>query len=76
METQAAAISNDYTNAIQLKARYAILKERQDLKYAALDSWQLVAKSLPAGLTVQRFSFTDGRKINLSGICTPRTRSI
>jgi hypothetical protein len=69
METQAAAISNDYTNAIQLKARFAILKQRQDLKYAALDSWQLVAKSLPAGLTVQRFSFTDGRKINLSGVC-------
>lgn len=71
MESQVAAISDDYTNAVQLKARFAILQQREHLKFAALDCWQLVAKSLPAGLTVQRFNFTDGQKLNLSGVCTP-----
>ena len=69
-ETAVAGISEDYTNAVQLKAQYTILVQRQQLKFAALDTWQLVAKSLPAGLTVQRFNFTDGKKLNLSGLCT------
>ena len=71
MEGQVAAISEDYTNAVQLKAKFVILQQREHLKFAALDSWQLVAKSLPAGLTVQRFSFTDGQKLALSGSCSP-----
>jgi hypothetical protein len=71
VETQVAGISNDYTNAIQLQARFGILQQRQDLKYAALECWEEVAKALPAGLTIQRFSFTDGKKLNLSGVCTP-----
>ena len=65
-----ADISNDYTNAIQLKARAAVLKERQDLKYAALDCWKLVAERLPDGINLQRFSFADGKKLSLNGTCT------
>ena len=71
VEQSVAAISNDYTNAMQLKARYAVLKERQDLKYAALDSWKLVAEQLPEGITLQRFSFSDGKKVSLNGVCEP-----
>jgi len=40
VESQVARISNEYTNAIQLKARYEVLKDREQLKYAALNCWQ------------------------------------
>jgi len=69
VEAQVAQISNDYTNAIQLKARYTVLKEREQLKYAALDSWQAVAQALPEGLAIQRFSFANGKRLSLSGTC-------
>jgi len=67
VETQVAGLGGAYTNAIQLKARYDILKERSQLKYAALDCWQLVAGELPPSITLQRFSFSDGQKLSLSG---------
>jgi hypothetical protein len=67
VEGAVAAISNDYTNAIQLKARLAVLQERADLKFAALDCWQLVAQELPTAVTLQRSSFVDGSKLILSG---------
>ena len=67
VETQVAAIANDYTNAVQLKAQYAVLKERADLTYAALDCWQTVAQQLPQGILLALFSFADGQKLTLSG---------
>jgi hypothetical protein len=66
-ESQVAAISGSYTNAIQLKAKLAVLEERSKLKYAALDCWQIVAEELPASITLQRFSFADGQKLTLAG---------
>ena len=42
-----ADISGSYTNTLQLKARSDVLKERQALKYAALDCWKIVAEQLP-----------------------------
>jgi len=69
VEGEVAAISGSYTNAMQLKARLAVLQERSQLKYAALDCWQTVAEVLPPGLNIQRFSFTDGKRIVLSGNC-------
>ena len=54
---------------IQLKARYGVLKERQELKYAALDCWKVIAEQLPGGITLQRFSFADGSKLSLNGTC-------
>ena len=60
-------MSGSYTNVMQLKARYDVLKERQDLKYAALDCWKIVAEQLPPNITLQRFSFADGQKLSLSG---------
>jgi hypothetical protein len=71
VEQQVAAISGNYTNALQLKARYTILKERQDLKYAALDCWKIVAEQLPEGISLARFSFDDGQKVSLSGTVAP-----
>jgi hypothetical protein len=68
VEQQVAAISGSYTNALQLKARYNVLKEREDLKFAALDCWKLVAEQLPAGISLQRFSFANGRRLSLNGV--------
>ena len=52
VERQVAAWSGSYTNALQLKARYDVLKERQELKYAALDCWKIVAEQLPPNITL------------------------
>jgi hypothetical protein len=70
VEAQVAALGGSYTNALQLKARFEVLNERQQLKYAALDCWQLVAEQLPPEISLQRFSFADGKKLSLSGVCT------
>ncbi len=71
VERDVADISLNYTNALQLKARFGVLKERQDLKYAALDCWKIVAEQLPDGISLQRFSFSDGQKLSLGGTTTP-----
>jgi hypothetical protein len=71
VEQQAAQLGGSYTNVLQLKARYEVLKEREQLKYAALDCWKIVAENLPAGLTLQRSSFAGGQKLALNGICAP-----
>lgn len=67
MEGRVAAISNDFTNAIQMKARLAVLQQRAQLKFAALDCWSLVAQELPPTVTLQRSSFVNGSKLMLSG---------
>ena len=56
-----------YTNALQLKAKYQVLKDRQDLKFAALDCWKAVAELLPDGVTLDAYNFSDGRKLTISG---------
>ncbi len=67
VEGEVAKISGSYTNAMQLKAQFSVLKEREQLKYAALDCWQWVAQELPPGISLQRFSFADGQRLTLSG---------
>ena len=71
VEQQVASLSNDYTNAMQLKARFALLQQRQDLKYAALDCWKLVADNMPEGITLQRFGFGNGQTLALNGTTMP-----
>jgi hypothetical protein len=71
VEQQAAQLGDSYTNVLQLKARYAVLATRQQLKYAALDCWKIVAEQMPAGLSLQRSSFSDGQKLTLNGVCSP-----
>ena len=66
-EQKVVALGNSFTNALQLKARYEVLTERENLKFAALDCWQLVADKLPAGVAVQRMSFADGKKLSIGG---------
>jgi hypothetical protein len=67
VEQAVADKSGSYTNALQLKAQYDVLKERQELKYEALDCWKIVAEQLPPNITLQRFSFADGKRLSLSG---------
>jgi hypothetical protein len=71
VEQQVAGLGAGYTNALQLKARYGVLKDRQNLKFAALNCWELIADQLPAGTSLQRLSFSDGKKLTLSGIVPP-----
>jgi hypothetical protein len=67
VEQDAAERGPIYTNALQLKAKFQVLKDRQDLKYAALDCWKTVAELLPDGVTLDGYNFNDGRKLTLSG---------
>jgi hypothetical protein len=65
--TQAAGISETYTNSIQLKAMLQVLKQRETLKFAALDCWEAVAENMPTGLTLETLNFNDGRTLSLRG---------
>jgi hypothetical protein len=56
-----------YTNALQSKAKFEVLKDRQDLKFAALDCWKVVAELLPDGVTLDGYNFSEGKKLTLSG---------
>lgn len=71
VEQKAAQLADAYTNVLQLKARYAVLSQREQLKFAALDCWKIVSEDLPEGLTLQRSSFAEGNKLSLSGVCSP-----
>lgn len=64
---QAAAKAYSYTNAMSLKTRYGVLKDRQDLKYAALDCWDATAKNLPANVKLDNLIFSEGKRLSLRG---------
>jgi hypothetical protein len=67
VEQQIAGLALDYTNTIQLKQKYAILKDRQELKFASLQCWQRLAELLPEGVNLDGFNFADGRRLSLNG---------
>ena len=67
VESQRDDLGQSYTNAIQLKARYQILQDRQVLKFAALDCWKTTAQLLPKGAVLNGLDFRDGRKLTLTG---------
>jgi hypothetical protein len=60
-ETAVAGISLDYTNSLQTKAQYLILKERQELKYAALDCWEAIAETMPENISLESLNFGEGK---------------
>jgi len=60
-------LGKGYTNTLQLAERVKILKNQMNLKYAALDSFKVVAEKLPEGVTVNSFSFQRGAKVQLWG---------
>ena len=67
VEQQVANLGPTYTNSLQLKARFQVLKDRQELKWAALDCWKAVAELLPDGVELEQFGFNDGRRLTLNG---------
>jgi len=67
VEKQVKGLSREYTNTIQLKARYQVLKDRQELKFAALDCWKATAELMPESLGLETFSLVDGRRLSLNG---------
>lgn len=67
VEQQVAALGPTYTNAVQLRDRFRILKDRQELKYAGLDCWNTTARLLPENATLESINFTDGKRLTLSG---------
>lgn len=67
VEKKVSSLSNTYTNAIRLRDKYIVLQDRQELKFASLDCWKLVAGQLPEGVTLEGFNFNDGRRLTLNG---------
>lgn len=67
VEAKVRGLSLNYTNAMEIKARYDVLLDRQALKFAALDCWRAVSDTLPSELTLDGFSFSDGRRMMLNG---------
>lgn len=67
VEKQVKGLSLQYTNTIQLRDRYKVLKERQELKFAALECWKSVAELMPDSLGLETFSLVDGRRLTLNG---------
>src|SRR5947208_14120123 len=64
---QVAQLGPTYTNAIQLRDRYKVLQEREDLKFAGLDCWSTTARLLKENMTLDNMNFSDGHRLNLSG---------
>ena len=71
VEQQTADLGRSYTNALQLEKKLSILKERQDLKFAALDCYRAVAELMPETLTLEGCNFSDGRRFTLNGTAPP-----
>ena len=67
VEATVAGLGLTYTNSLQLKARYVVLKDRQTLKFAALDCWEAIAEKNPLGVTLDAMNFNDGRRLLLNG---------
>ncbi len=67
IEEQVAGLSASYTNTMQIKARFGVLKDRQALKYAALDCWKTVAEHLPETLTLESWNLSGGKRLTLHG---------
>jgi len=67
VESAKDKLSMEYTNTMQLKATYQVLKEREDLKFAALDCWKTVAELMPETLSLDNWNFGDGKRLVLNG---------
>jgi len=66
VETDASNLSQSYTNSIQLNEMLGVLKQRETLKFAALDCWKAVAETMKTGLTLDSMNF-NGNTLTLHG---------
>jgi len=67
VESRVTALGVQYTNSVQLKQRYQVLKDGQELKYAALECWNMVARYLPDTAVLEQMNFVDGKRLTLNG---------
>jgi len=67
VQTEAAGIAQSYTNYLQMKGMLGVLKDRETLKFAALDCWDSVAQTMPTGMALDQMNFSDGNKLSLVG---------
>ena len=75
LEERVTGLGGSYTNALQLEARFNVLSERQELKFAALDCWSTVAKLIPEGVILDSLAFNDGKRLDLRGSATADKQS-
>ncbi len=64
---EAATMSREYTNTLQLKDQLSLLQERDHLKFAALDCWKYTAELLPESVTLNSLEFRNGKTLVLNG---------
>jgi hypothetical protein len=67
VEAVVADRANEYTNVIHLRDLYQVLRDRSDLKFAALDSYRIVAETLPADATLEGLNLSEGKRLALQG---------
>jgi len=63
-----AALQGAYNNAMQKRALLQIMEDQQKFKYAALDSWEAIARCLPMELTLKSMSLSREKTISLYGV--------
>jgi hypothetical protein len=71
VQSELAALSGSYTNALVLKERVRVFTEQAELKYAALNSLRIASELLPPEITLTSFTFQGGRSLRLAGTVAP-----
>ena len=67
LDEHITGLGGSFTNALQMEARFNVLSERQELKFAALDCWSTVARLIPEGIIMDSLAFNDGKRLDLRG---------
>jgi hypothetical protein len=70
-----AKLGPNYTNTIQLRDRLRVLQDTLEMQYAALDSYQSVAATLPPELTLNNIILERGRTVRLFGTTGAENRA-
>jgi hypothetical protein len=66
VKSDLASLGGSYTNAMKDNAQLQIYTDRQELKFAALDCWKVVAENLPESVSINSVYF-DRLKFELQG---------
>jgi hypothetical protein len=61
VKQELAAQGVDYTNAVKDSDQLQILKDRQALKFAALECWKAMAENLPESISIEDMYFDRGK---------------
>ncbi|MBL9138035.1 MAG: hypothetical protein JNK85_19365 [Verrucomicrobiales bacterium] len=67
MADQLAAVNQQYTNTLRLKAQAQVLQETVNLRYAALDCWLATVEAMPEDLSLENLTFSGGQSLVISG---------